>query len=155
MKMKKHFIRLIVVGCILLMSSGSEIFASELSLSLVNRTSIPLLNNYGPGSTYKANSTIEAGDVFYDGDKVGDYTGLVSTTTYTSQEVILYDIMLLRSTGVSDFFTIRMIMDSNGIPAGEIKSQGLVTGASPALKSYIGFSVIKTDNSNVIKIIIP
>jgi hypothetical protein len=153
-KMKKHMIRLIVVGCILFMLSGSEIFAGEISLTLSLKTSIPLLDNFGSG-TYKANSTIVAGDVLYEGTKIGDYTKTATSTTYTSQEIVLYDIMLLRVVGVSDFVSIRMIADSNGLPSGEIKSQGLIIGASPAFKSLLGLSVIKTDQSNVIKIITP
>jgi hypothetical protein len=152
--MKRLMIMLFLVGCVLFMSLSSELLAAELSLTLDQKTSIPVLNNFGTG-TYKANTTIWAGDVQYNGAKIGDYTGYVSTTTYTSQEIILYDIMLLRDGGVSDFVSIRMIADSNGLPSGAIKSQGLIIGASPALKNFIGLSVIKTDNSNVIKIITP
>jgi hypothetical protein len=154
MKMNKRVIWLIVVGCIFFMSSGSVIFAGEVALSLSAKTSIKILDDFGTG-TYKANSSIFAGDVLYEGIKIGEYTGHASTTTYTSQEIILYDIMLIRTTGVSEFVSIRMIADSNGLPSGLIKSQGLIVGASPALKYLIGLSVIKTDNSNVIKIITP
>jgi hypothetical protein len=145
---QRQMIRLFLVGCILFLFLGSETFAEDISLTLTIQKSYK--NEFGSGNAFTETWT---GDVLFEDAKIGEYTGVVTRTIFSSLEAVQYDIMIPYAGSLGDFISIRMNRSTEGSYGSDnVNSHGVIYAASPNCKSLIGLSVTITGNTNVIKI---
>jgi hypothetical protein len=140
--MKKLMISLFMPLCFLTIILG-PVFAGQIDLQLLQKTDY-IRQDFGSG-TYTAYSMLWAGDVFYMGNKIGDYTTSYSKTTYTGDNGSTRNCDIIIPTGgaIGEFISIR----TNHITTGSGSDHGTIYAASPAFKSFIGYSVVKSGNT--------
>ncbi|MBI5590448.1 MAG: hypothetical protein HY881_08210 [Deltaproteobacteria bacterium] len=119
-------------------------FAAEINLDLAQKTDL-LRQDFGSG-TYTAFTMIWAGDVNYQGNKIGDYTASVTKTTYTGSNGWSMNYEIIIPTGgepIGDFVSIR----TTHITTGSGSDKGIIYAASPKFKFLVGNEVTITGNT--------
>jgi len=87
-----------------------------------------------------ASTMVWSGDVKYEGEVVGEYTGQVTTTTLTGSQgyAIQWDVVIFTSGAIGDLISIRTIH----IETGSGYDEGTVIAASPEYSHLVGAEVI-------------
>jgi hypothetical protein len=142
----KRLLLVTAIALCLLAFGMSTAFAAELDLQMVVGTNNQT-TTFGTGS-YLATTTVYAGDIYYEGSKLAQFTATSTNTSYPSMNgwVVDYEIIVPLSgfTGLDylgDFFSVKTIRKYTGIISPASIDRGIIYAASPALKSLIGFEV--------------
>ncbi len=142
MDMRTGVLAAMISICLSLVGTGSAV-AGEIDLQLIYRTGIER-NDFGTGS-HSAYTTIQAGDVYLSGTKIGDFTVTLTATTYTGANGLLmqYDLLIPGSGPIAEFLAAR----ANQITTGSTSGHGIIYAASPAFKAAIGLEVVIAGNT--------
>ncbi len=140
--MKKGFraLRICLLGLALL-GTFHEAFAASLNLTLT-RTSA-----YSRVDFDSAYTMVWSGDIFYSGFNIGEFNAVLTKTNTSGAigYVTQYDLVIVvpGAGPVPEFVSIR----TTHITAGSGADHGIIFASSPALKSYVGATVVMTGSS--------
>lgn len=144
MNMKKIMISFFMTFCFLFIILSPS-FAADLTLTLDQKTDL-IRQDFGTG-TYTAFTMLWAGDVKYQGSKIGDFTGSVTKTTYTSTAWSMnYELIIPTGEPIPDSISVR----TTRILAGSGSEKGIVYAATPNFKALVGSNVTTTGDTMVI-----
>ena len=142
--MKKMMISSFMTFCFLFIILSPS-FAGEINLTLDKKTDYSR-QDFGTG-TYTAFTMIWAGDVKYLGSKIGDFTGSVTKTTYTSTAWSMnYEIIIPTGAPIADSVSVR----TTHITTGSGSDKGIIYAATPNFKSFVGSNVTITGDTMII-----
>ena len=123
----------------------SPSFATDLTLTLDQKTDL-IRQDFGTG-TYTAFRMLWAGDVKYQGSKIGDFTASVTKTTYTATAWSMnYELIIPTGGPIPDSVSVR----STRILTGSGSEKGIIYAATPNLKAIVGSNITITGNTMVI-----
>ncbi|MGE0087810.1 MAG: hypothetical protein AB7S75_25645 [Desulfococcaceae bacterium] len=138
--MKKRIITSLMTLCFVLIIFN-PVFGEEILLQLIKKTDYSLQDSkfYESSSgQYPGYALIYGGDVYYMGEKIGDFTANFTKTTYTGDNgrIINYDIIVPSGGSLAEFISVRANIISAKGPG-----HGTIYAASPAFKSLMGNNV--------------
>lgn len=132
---KKTWLITAVISIALISLFAGAAFAAE-AILLLDQTSPLVRTEFGGGAAY---TMIWGGDVWFNGTKIGDFTGNMSKTVYTGYNgaIINYDIVIPISGAIGEFISVR----TNHISTGSGSAKGIIYAASPAWSYMVGLPV--------------
>jgi hypothetical protein len=142
----KRYLLVTVIVIFIWVLGLSAAFAGELDLQLVTKTDSSQ-GNFGTGS-YPASTVVYAGDVLFQGTKIGAFTATSTGTTYTGIDGVMmqYDVMIPPvpnfGDSPSEFFSVKTNHVITGVLNPATVDRGVIYAASPALKSLTGLEVV-------------
>ncbi|MBA4371418.1 MAG: hypothetical protein C0402_01005 [Thermodesulfovibrio sp.] len=134
---KKTWLIIAVISIALTSLCTGTAFSAEAALYLDQQTDYPR-TDFGSGS-YTGYTFLWAGNVWYNGVHIGDFTANITKTTFTGYDgvVMNYDIIIPQGGAIAEFFSVR----ANHISTGSGAAKGIIYATSPAWSNMVGLPV--------------